>query len=164
MSKVTTYSYVKAPGVTCSRLQAISVFCGTSTLTADGTWALLQDWMAGLDSADTPEGDTFRQSVAAASQALVTLAEPPPPAPPPPSVVPQAIDMVKAEVYFIRIGIDQEVKDAVAAAGAEAQAIWQRSKTVQRNNALMLQIATNVLHWTAADIDAHFIAADKIEI
>jgi hypothetical protein len=89
------------------------------------------------------------------------------PAPVPPTVingVPQAVDMVKAEVYFIRLGVLATIKAAVAAAGAEAQAIWARSKTIQRQNPLMLQIAHQVLGWTDAQIDYHFTEADRVVV
>lgn len=100
---------------------------------------------------------------------LVEKHNPPAPAPPPqPPItvtgVPQAVDMVKAEVYFIRIGVAGQIKAAISAAGAEAQAIWARSRTIQRHNPLMIQIATLVLGWSDAEIDQHFIEADKVVV
>lgn len=109
---------------------------------------------------------TSRASGMVASWANQHKASAPPVSVPPVviNLVPQSVDMVKVAVYFVRIGVADAVNDAIAAAGPEAQAIWARSKTVQRQNPLVLQIAHDVLHWTDAEIDNHFVQADKVVV
>ncbi len=115
------------------------------------------------------DAEFFRKKIVAVVEGWALLYAPaaPPPPPPPPVVltlVPQAVDMVKAQVYFERIGKLAQIEAAVAAAGNEAKIIWSKSKTVQRENTLMLQIAYGVLGWTDSEIDFHFTEADKVAI
>jgi hypothetical protein len=84
--KTVSYTYAKAPTITCERLQAMQTLLATSTVDEDAALALLRRWLDGLDLADTPEGDEFRGAVAKFSQVVITLAEPAPP-PEPPAVV-----------------------------------------------------------------------------
>ena len=109
-------------------------------------------------AAVTAERDAALAQVGALTEQLAALQHPVV------NGVPQAVDMVKFVVYAQRQGFLATVESAVAAAGPEAALIWQRSKTVQRRNTLMLTLAHNVFHWTDAEIDAHFVAADQVVI
>lgn len=125
--KIARYSFVKAPGQTCSRRQALQMFTAGSTLPDTDTMAMVNKWSAGLDCADTVDGAAFRTQVATASEIVITLVDPPLP-PPPPVMVPMSLERGDAllTVEVLRRRADQLSSSSVLVADTDRAATLRR--------------------------------------
>jgi hypothetical protein len=79
--------------------------------------------------------------------------------------VPKQVTMRQAQLALLAAGLLDDVEAAIAAipgdAGRAAQITWTKSSAVQRDNALIGQLA-GALGLTSAEVDALFIQAAKL--